>query len=177
MKGAGRRRRQLQAVLWSGYGQGFLIVISMLAFIHTVGLDFLIASSNGAFGVPVAPYAQFFVGVTSGSTLVGALLGVALICCIPPWLYANAAIAYRVPFAWSFDGLSPSRFTERQLADAHAGPRHCRNVGALHRNDCLGDLHDVVLDVLLVSGSVRILHHHHGRLRRTAYAVQAPRRL
>lgn len=78
MRGAGRRRRQLQAVLWSGYGQGFLLVISMLAFIHTVGLDFLIASSNGAFGVPVAPYAQFFVGVTSGSTLVGALLGVAL---------------------------------------------------------------------------------------------------
>jgi|KBSMisStandDraft_5_1062788.scaffolds.fasta_scaffold167754_1 amino acid transporter len=111
MKGAGRRRRQLQAVLWSGYGQGVLILISMLAFIHTVGLDFLIASSNGSFGVPVAPYVQFFVGVTSGSTLVGALLGVALICSVPPWLYANAAIAYRVPFAWSFDGLSPNRFT------------------------------------------------------------------
>jgi len=111
MKGAGRRRRQLQAVLWSGYGQGLLILISTLAFIHTVGLDFLIASSNGGFAVPASPYALFFVGVVSGSTLVGALLGVALICCIPPWLYANAAIAYRVPFAWSFDGLSPRRFT------------------------------------------------------------------
>jgi basic amino acid/polyamine antiporter, APA family len=112
MKGAGRRRRQLQSVLWSGYGQGLLILISTLAFIHTVGLDFLIASSNGAFSVPAAPYALFFVGVVSGSTLIGALLGVALICSIPPWLYANAAIAYRVPFAWSFDGLSPSRFTK-----------------------------------------------------------------
>ena len=112
MKGAGRRRRQLQSVLWSGYGQGLLILVSTLAFIHTVGLDFLIASSNGAFGVPAAPYSLFFVGVVSGSTLVGVILGIALICCIPPWLYANAAIAYRVPFAWSFDGLSPRRFTE-----------------------------------------------------------------
>jgi APA family basic amino acid/polyamine antiporter len=112
MKGAGRRRRQLQAVLWSGYGQGLLILVSTLAFIHTTGLDFLIASSNGAFAVPAAPYSLFFVGVVSGSTLVGVILGVALICCIPPWLYANAAIAYRVPFAWSFDGLSPRRFTE-----------------------------------------------------------------
>jgi amino acid transporter len=99
-------------VLWSGYGQGLLILVSTLAFIHTVGLDFLIASSNGAFGVPAAPYSLFFVGVVSGSTLVGVILGIALICCIPPWLYANAAIAYRVPFAWSFDGLSPRRFTE-----------------------------------------------------------------
>jgi basic amino acid/polyamine antiporter, APA family len=111
MKGAGRRRRQLQAVLWSGYGQGFLILVSALAFIHTVGLDFLIASSNGSFGVPAAPYALFFAAIVSGSTLVGGILGVALICCIPPWLYANAAIAYRVPFAWSLDGLSPRRFT------------------------------------------------------------------
>jgi amino acid transporter len=111
MKGAGRRSQQLKAVLISGYGQGLLVFLSVLAFIHTLGLDFLIASNNGALGVPVAPYAQFFAGVVTGSTAIGVLLGIALICCIPPWLYANAAIAYRVPFAWSFDGLSPRRFT------------------------------------------------------------------
>jgi APA family basic amino acid/polyamine antiporter len=111
MKGAGRRNRQLAAVLWSGYGPGLLLLLSVIAFIHTLGLDFLVASSNGAFGVPVAPYALLFAGVVTGSTFVGALLGIALICCIPPWLYANAAIAYRVPFAWSLDGLSPRRLT------------------------------------------------------------------
>ena len=58
------------------------------------------------------PYALYFVGVLTGSTFVGVLLGLALVCCIPPWLYANAAIAYRVPFAWAFDGLSPNKFTE-----------------------------------------------------------------
>ncbi|MDX6592685.1 MAG: hypothetical protein QOJ13_1881 [Gaiellales bacterium] len=112
MKGAGKRSQQLKAVLISGYGQGLLVFVSVLAFIHTLGLDFLIASSNGALGVPVAPYAQFFAGVVTGSTALGVLLGIALVCCIPPWLYANAAIAYRVPFAWSFDGLSPRWFTQ-----------------------------------------------------------------
>jgi APA family basic amino acid/polyamine antiporter len=112
MKGAGVRRRQLSAVLVSGYGQGLLLLISAIAFLHTMGTDFVIAASNGAFPVPVAPYALFFVGVVTGSTVVGALLGAALICCIPPWLYTNAAIAYRVPFAWAFDGLSPTKFTE-----------------------------------------------------------------
>lgn len=112
MKGAGVRRRQLSAVLISGYGQGFLILISAIAFLHVMGTDFVIAASNGVYGVPVAPYALYFVGVLTGSTFVGVLLGLALICCIPPWLYSNAAIAYRVPFAWAFDGLSPNKFTE-----------------------------------------------------------------
>ena len=112
MKGAGRRRRQLQAVLWSGYGQGLLILVSALAFIHTVGpglSDCVQQWRRSACRLPRTPSSSR--RSCSGSTLVGALLGVALICCIPPWLYANAAIAYRVPFAWSLDGLSPRRFT------------------------------------------------------------------
>jgi amino acid transporter len=76
-----------------------------------MGYNFFVAANNGAFGVPVTPYANFFVGVVSGSTPVAGLLGLAFLFCILPWLYANAAIVYRGPFAWSFDGLASRRFT------------------------------------------------------------------
>jgi amino acid transporter len=60
----------------------------------------------------VTPYANFFAGVLSGSTVLAALLGLAFLLCVPPWLYANAAIVYRGPFAWSFDGLAPRSFAK-----------------------------------------------------------------
>jgi amino acid transporter len=110
MKGAGRRSRQLTGIFTSGIGQGVLLLVCVIVFLHTTGYNFFVAANNGAYGVPVTPYANFFAGVVAGSSVLAGLLGLAFLLCIPPWIYTNAAIVYRGPFAWSFDGLVPRRF-------------------------------------------------------------------
>jgi amino acid transporter len=110
MKGAGRRGRQLKATFIGGIGQGLLLLVCVIVFLNTTGYNFFVAANNGAFGVPVTPYANFFAGVIAGSPTLAGLLGLAFLLCIPPWIYTNAAIVYRGPFAWSFDGLVPRRF-------------------------------------------------------------------
>jgi amino acid transporter len=112
MKGASRRTRQLGIMFASGLGQGLLLLVCVIVFLHTMGYNFFVAANSGAFGVPVSPYANFFVGVVANSTFLAGVLAVAFLCCVPPWLYANAAIVYRGPFAWSFDGLASRRFTK-----------------------------------------------------------------
>jgi APA family basic amino acid/polyamine antiporter len=112
MKGAGRRGRQLSSTFISGIGQGLLLLVCVIVFLHTTGYNFFVAANNGAYGVPVSPYANFFAGVVGGSSALGGLLGLAFLLCIPPWIYTNAAIVYRGPFAWSFDGLVPRSFAK-----------------------------------------------------------------
>jgi APA family basic amino acid/polyamine antiporter len=111
MKGAGKRSRQLASMLIGGLGQGFLLVLSVIVFLNTMGLDFMAAASNGYYGVAVAPYSNFFVGVVAGNTALAIVLAVAFACAIPIWIYVNAAIVYRGPFAWAFDGLLPRALT------------------------------------------------------------------
>ena len=111
MKGAGKRSRQLAAMLIGGLGNGLVIVLSVIVLFNTLGLDFFAAASNGYYPVSVAPYANFFVGVVAGNTPLAILLAVALACAIPIWIYVNAAIVYRGPFAWAFDGLLPRAIT------------------------------------------------------------------
>lgn len=119
MKGAGRRSRQLTSMVGAGLGQGLLLLLAILILTHLVGYNFLIASTGGAYAVPVAPYPNFFVGVISG-TVLGGLLGLALLCAFLPWLYANSSMTYRAPFAWAFDGLIPRRFTA--VSERHHTP-------------------------------------------------------
>jgi amino acid transporter len=111
MKGASKRSRQFGSMLIGGLGQGFFIVLSVIVFLNTMGLDFVAAASNGYYGVAVAPYANFFVGIVAGNTVLAVFLALALACAIPIWLYVNAAIVYRGPFAWAFDGLLPRAIT------------------------------------------------------------------
>jgi APA family basic amino acid/polyamine antiporter len=111
MKGAGRRERQLKGIFIGGYGQAIFLILSVLVLTHTLGYDFFAAASTGNLAIPVAPYANLFVGIVVGNTGFAALLAVLFVFAILPWMYANAAILYRAPFAWAFDGLVPRRLT------------------------------------------------------------------
>ena len=119
MKGAGRRSRQLSSMVGAGLGQGLLLLLAIVILTHTVGYNFLIASSSGSYAVPVSPYPNFLVGVVTGTFLAG-VLGVTLLCSFLPWLYANSSMTYRAPFAWAFDGLIPRRFTA--VSERHHTP-------------------------------------------------------
>lgn len=112
MKGAGRRSRQFQGIFIGGYGNAIMLIVSVLVLTHTLGYNFFAAASTGNLGIPVAPYANFFVGIVVGNTAFAALLALLFICAILPWMYANAAILYRAPFAWAFDGLVPRKVTK-----------------------------------------------------------------
>ncbi len=111
MKGAGRRTRQLEGIFIGGYGQAIVLILSVLVLTHTLGYNFFAAASTGNLGIPVAPYANFFVGIVVGNTGFAVLISLLFLCAILPWMYANAAILYRAPFAWGFDGLVPRRVT------------------------------------------------------------------
>jgi basic amino acid/polyamine antiporter, APA family len=112
MKGAGRRARQFQGIFIGGYGNAIMLILSVLVLTSTLGYNFFAAASTGNLGIPIAPYANFFVGIVVGNTAFATLLALLFICAILPWMYANAAILYRAPFAWAFDGLVPRRLTK-----------------------------------------------------------------
>lgn len=111
MKGAGRRRRQLSTMFVGGYGQAVILFLTVLVLTSTLGYNFFASASNGHLAIPVAPYSNFFVGIATGSTPVAGILALMFLFGIMPWLYSNAAILYRGPFAWAFDGLVPRRIT------------------------------------------------------------------
>jgi amino acid transporter len=111
MKGSGRRRRQLGAMVGGGAFGGLLVLVAAWIYIHTAGYDFVAASSNGYYPVGVTPFLHFFAAIAAGGGQVLAIiLGVAFIGWFPVALYAGALnMVQRAPFAWAFDGLIPAK--------------------------------------------------------------------
>jgi len=112
MKGAGRRRRQLSVILGAGMFQAVLLLIGILAFIHSGGYNFVAAASNGSYGVPVSPYFSLFASVIAGGSLFAILMGLLFLLGVLPNTYGNMALTQRVPFALAFDGLIPARLAK-----------------------------------------------------------------
>jgi amino acid transporter len=107
MKGAGRRSRQLTAMLTAGYGQYLLVILTAFLFVGTAGYNFFAAANTGAYAVPVAPYYNFFAALAGGSTVLSIIMAITFLCFIPPALYILITMVQRALFAWSFDGLLP----------------------------------------------------------------------
>ncbi len=112
MKAGGRRKRQISTILGAGFGQGILILIAMAVFLHVAGYDFMAAATGGYYGVPVAPYYDFFAAIGVGSTTAGVLLSLSLILGFFTAVYINIAMMHRAPFAWAFDGIAPAIFAK-----------------------------------------------------------------
>ncbi|MEN3284294.1 MAG: hypothetical protein V7607_5434 [Solirubrobacteraceae bacterium] len=111
MKGAGRRSRQLTAILGAGYIQGIIVIAAAFIFIHTIGYNFFAAANAGAYDVPVTPYYNFFAAVASGSSALSIIMGLTFLGFLLPGLYINSSLVQRSLFAWSFDGILPRRLS------------------------------------------------------------------
>jgi APA family basic amino acid/polyamine antiporter len=109
MKGAGRRSRQLTAIIGTALGQGLLVIISVVVFLHMVGYDFYTAANSGSYGVDVAPYYSFFSAVAAHNSIVSIVIGLTFLAWFLPSVYIDLAMAQRAPFAWAFDGVIPKR--------------------------------------------------------------------
>jgi amino acid transporter len=110
MKSAGKRSRQINSVALSGFLQLGLTFIAYLVFIHTAGLNFVIAASNGFFPVAVSPFYSFFAAIAAGGVVVTVLLALSFAVTPASNAYGNLIMIQRVPFALAFDGLLPRSF-------------------------------------------------------------------
>lgn len=109
MKGAGRRSRQMSAIIGTGVGQGIIVILAVIIFLHVVGYDFYTAATAGAYGVPVEPYYFFFSAIAASSSFIAIVVGLTFLFFFPPAVYINLAMSQRAPFAWAFDGLIPKK--------------------------------------------------------------------
>lgn len=109
MKAAGRRKRQLGAILMAGLGQGLIAIVAILILLNTIGYDFLAAASGGNYGVGVSPYFNYFASVVAGNDIVAILLGLSFVFAVLPLMFTQLAMCQRALFAWAFDGLIPER--------------------------------------------------------------------
>jgi basic amino acid/polyamine antiporter, APA family len=114
-RGAGRRKRQLGTMVGAGLGQGLVVLVTMVIFLHTVGYNFFASALAGNFSgsgpVFSAGYA-YFSALANGNSGIVVILALTFIGWLLPGLYINQAMVQRGFFTWSFDRLAPSRLSE-----------------------------------------------------------------
>jgi APA family basic amino acid/polyamine antiporter len=128
ISGEVRRAKDVTQVKIMSLATVFHIGIAALlaaVFFWKFGSDFLIAinslSGNGSEAYPFAapPYYTFLASIAGGSTLFAWWLFVTFAVAYPLLMLPNITIAVRSLFAWSLDGLLPSRFA-RVSSRTHA---------------------------------------------------------
>jgi basic amino acid/polyamine antiporter, APA family len=89
-----------------------IAVILALVFFNKFGHDFFIAINSLGESYPFAapPYYTFLTSIAGGSTLLAWWLLISFAIAYPLLILPNITIAVRTFFAWSLDGLLPSRF-------------------------------------------------------------------
>jgi APA family basic amino acid/polyamine antiporter len=89
-----------------------IAVILALVFFNKFGHDFFIAINSLGESYPFAapPYYTFLTSIAGGSTLLAWWLLISFAVAYPLLILPNITIAVRTFFAWSLDGLLPSRF-------------------------------------------------------------------
>lgn len=92
----------------------FAFLVYMLAFwryYDVVGQEFTnsVVFLGDDAGIPVSPVLNFFAGIMTGSTVLNVLMGLSFILWHVLLLFVIAMICTRNIFAWSFEGLAPSK--------------------------------------------------------------------
>jgi amino acid transporter len=116
-KGAGRRQRQLKAIVGPGLVQGTLLVLGTWIFLSTVGYNFLTSALYGNYTGPggsavgEAGY-SYFASIVANNSVVVVILSLAFLGWWLPATNINLVAAQRSLMAWSFDGLTPRKISE-----------------------------------------------------------------
>ena len=89
-----------------------IAVVLALVFFNKFGHDFFVAINSLGESYPFAapPYYTFLTSIAGGSTLLAWWLFISFAVAYPLLILPNITIAVRTFFAWSLDGLLPSRF-------------------------------------------------------------------
>jgi amino acid transporter len=98
----------------AGLGQGLLVLLGAVIFLHTVGYDFFISSLSGNFAGPGGGTAGqvgyvYFASLVAGGTFIVVVLSLAFLGWMLPAVNINMAFCQRALLTWSFDGLIPRR--------------------------------------------------------------------
>jgi amino acid transporter len=93
-----------------------IAAILALLFFSTFGHDFFIAvnglSESDSYPFAAPPFYTFLTSIAGGSTLLAWWLLISFAAAFPLLMIPNITIAVRTFFAWSLDGLLPSRFSQ-----------------------------------------------------------------
>jgi APA family basic amino acid/polyamine antiporter len=112
-RGAGRRRRQLGAMVGTGLVQSVLVFLVIVIFLNTAGHAFFVSAMAGNFapaaGLISTANFVYFSALVSGSTFLVVLISLTFIGWWLPGQYINQAMVQRALLTWSLDGLLPKR--------------------------------------------------------------------
>jgi APA family basic amino acid/polyamine antiporter len=123
MRGAGRRKRQLIAVVGTGLVQGLLLLAGTAIVLNTAGYTFTASASAGNLALPAPAYPNLFAAIASDSSVIAVIVSLSFLLTVPCALYFGLTVLQRCPFAWSFDNLVPpwlSKVSDRTNAPINA---------------------------------------------------------
>jgi len=112
MRGAGRRKRQLVAVVGTGFANGILLLLGIVVVLHTAGYDFVASASAGNLATPAPAYPTLFAVIAAGSNAAAVIIALTFAFTVPCSLFFVLSMGQRAPFVWALDGLIPQWFTK-----------------------------------------------------------------
>ena len=129
ISGEVRRARDTTQMKVMGLASIVHVAIAMILsilFFSTFGHDFFVAinglSESESYPFAAPPFYTFLTSIAGGSTLLAWWLLITFAAAFPLLMIPNITIAVRTFFAWSLDGLLPSRFS--QVSSRTHAPNH-----------------------------------------------------
>ena len=117
LKSAGKLRRQLSVMLGALAWDTIFLIIGVLLLYRSAGeqfiasINFLSTSATG-YALPVQPYYNLMASIVANNPVFSILIAVSFLFWNLPAMFPNTFMPVRTIFAWSFDRILPSKFSE-----------------------------------------------------------------
>jgi amino acid transporter len=117
LKSAGKLRRQLSVMLGALAWDTLFLIIGVLLLYRSAGeqfiasINFLSTSATG-YSLPVQPYYNLMASIVANNPVFAILIAVSFLFWNLPAMFPNTFMPVRTIFAWSFDRILPSKFSE-----------------------------------------------------------------
>ena len=117
LKSAGKLRRQLSVMLGALAWDTIFMIIGVLLLYHSAGerfiasINFLTTTATG-YTLPVQPYYNLMASIVAHNPVFSILIAMSFLFWNLPAMFPNTFMPVRTIFAWSFDRILPSIFSE-----------------------------------------------------------------
>ena len=117
LKSAGKLRRQLSVMLGALAWDTIFLIIGVLLLYRSAGEQFIasinfLSTSTTGYALPVQPYYNLMASIVANNPVFSILIAVSFLFWNLPAMFPNTFMPVRTIFAWSFDRILPSKFSE-----------------------------------------------------------------
>jgi basic amino acid/polyamine antiporter, APA family len=117
LKSAGKLRRQLSVMLGALAWDTLFLIIGVLLLYRSAGEQFIasinfLSTSTTGYALPVQPYYNLMASIVTNNPVFAILIAVSFLFWNLPAMFPNTFMPVRTIFAWSFDRILPSKFSE-----------------------------------------------------------------